>query len=302
MKLGILIPLISRYATPQFIRTLGTTADRLGFHTLWVGEHVVMFDVTESTYPMAESLGTGGGMLGRPEDRVELLPFTALAYLAAVTTRIRLGTAVIVMPQRNPVYTAMETANVDWLSNGRIDLGIGVGWSKDEFKALAAPFEKRGARSGAYVEVMKRIWCDEVSQYHDEFYDLPPCRAYPKPLQKPHPPVIIAGHVQATFDRIAEQGDGWWTIDQTPEQLAPQVKQLEAALARRDRKLSDLSFVASPYPHKADLDMVRRYRALGVTELCLMAYPDPPEAIESLLVDLAGRYMDPRRPGMARLE
>src|SRR6266478_5046064 len=205
MKLGLLIPIISRYPTPTFLRTLGTTAEQFGFHSLWVGEHVVMFDQTETKYPMADSLGTDGEMLGKPEDRVELLPFTTLAYLAAITTKIRLGTAVIVLPQRNPVYTALETANVDWLSNGRMDLGIGVGWSKQEFRAVAAPFENRGARSGAYDEVMKRIWCDDISQYKDEFYDLEPCRAYPKPLQKPHPPVIIAGHVEATFKRIAAQ-------------------------------------------------------------------------------------------------
>lgn len=301
MKLGLLIPLISRYATPDFIRTLGTTAERLRFHSIWVGEHSVMFDEQDSKYPMAESLGTDGKMLGEPEDRVELMPFTALAFLAAVTTKVRLGTATIVMPQRNPVYTALEAANVDWLSNGRMDLGIGVGWCKEEYRALAAPFENRGARSGSYVEVMKRIWCDDVSKYKDEFYDLIPCRAYPKPVQKPHPPVIIAGHVAATFKRIAAQGDGWWTIDNTPEQLKPQLEQLKAELAKKNRKMSDLSFVASPYPHKADLKMVQEYAALGVTEFVLMAYPSDADALEDLLVDLATQYMDPALPGMTRL-
>jgi probable F420-dependent oxidoreductase len=301
MRLGLLIPLISRYATPQFIRTLGVTAERLGFQSIWVGEHSVMFDEQESEYPMAESLGTDGKMLGEPQDRVELMPFTALAYLAAITSRIRLGTATIVMPQRNPVYTALEAANVDWLSNGRLDLGIGVGWCKEEYQALNAPFENRGARSGSYVEVMKRIWCDDVSQYKSEFYDLIPCRAYPKPVQKPHPPLIIAGHVAATFRRIAAQGDGWWTIDNTPEQLKPQLEQLKAELAKKGRKMSDLAFVASPYPHKADLRMVQDYSALGVTELVLMAYPETPDVIESLLVDLAAQYMDPKAAGHARL-
>jgi probable F420-dependent oxidoreductase len=301
MKLGLLIPLISRYATPQFIRTLGATAERLGFSTIWVGEHSVMFDEQESKYPVADSLGTDGKMLGNPEDRVELAPFTALAYLAATTTTIRLGTATIVMPQRNPVYTALEAANVDWLSNGRLSLGIGVGWCKEEFQALAAPFENRGARSGSYVEVMKRIWMYEVSRYQDEFYDLIPCRAYPKPVQKPHPPVIIAGHVPATFRRIAAQGDGWWTIDNTPEQLAPQLEQLKVELAKRNRKMSDLSFIASPYPHKADLAMVRAYKALGVTELVVMAYPERPGDIDELLGNLARKYMDPRAAGTAYL-
>ncbi len=301
MKLGLLIPLISRYATPDFIRTLGVTAERLQFQTIWVGEHSVMFDQQDSKYPMAESLGTDGTMLGTPEGRVELCPFTALAYLAAITSKVRLGTATIVMPQRNPVYTALEASNVDWLSKGRLDLGVGVGWCKEEFQVMGAPFENRGARSGAYVEVMKRLWCDEVSTYKDEFYDMLPCRAYPKPIQKPHPPVIIAGHVAATFKRIAAQGDGWWTIDNTPEQLQPQLEQLKAELAKKGRQMRDLKFVASPYPHKADLAMVQAYAALGVTELVLMAYPDDPNQVEGLLEDLARRYMDPAAPGMARL-
>jgi probable F420-dependent oxidoreductase len=301
MKLGLLIPLISRYATANFIRTLGTTAEGLGFHSIWVGEHIVMFDEQESPYPMAGSLGTDGEMLGSPEDRVELDPFTSLAYLAAITSRIRLGTAVIVMPQRNPVYTATEAANVDRLSNGRLDLGIGVGWSAEEFKAVAAPFEKRGARSGSYVEVMKRLWCDDVSQYKDEYYDLPACRCYPKPIQKPHPPVIIAGHVDATFKRIAEQGDGWWSIDHTPEQMAPQLKKLEAALEKHGRALRDISIVASPYPHEADLNMIRTYKELGVTELVLLAYPESPSDLERLLNDLAKQHMDPVSPGAAKI-
>jgi probable F420-dependent oxidoreductase len=301
MKLGLLIPLVSRYSTPKFIRTLGEVAERLQFTSIWVGEHPVMFDEQESKYPMAESLGTDGQMLGTPEGRVELCPFTALAFLAAITSKVRLGTATIVMPQRNPVYTALEAANVDWLSNGRLDLGVGVGWCKEEFQVMGAPFENRGPRSGSYVEVMKRIWCDEVSTYKDEFYDLIPCRAYPKPIQKPHPPVIIAGHVPATFRRIAAQGDGWWTIDNTPAQLMPQLEQLKAELAKRGRSMAELAFVASPYPHKADLKMIQDYAALGVTELVLMAYPEQPDKLETLLVDLAKQYMDPAAPGHARL-
>ena len=262
----------------------------------------MMFDQQESKYPMAESLGTDGQMLGSPEGRVELCPFTALAFLAAITSKIRLGTATIVMPQRNPVYTALEAANVDWLSNGRLDLGVGVGWCKEEFQVMGAPFENRGARSGSYVEVMKRIWCDEVSTYKDEFYDLIPCRAYPKPIQKPHPPVVIAGHVAATFKRIAAQGDGWWTIDNTPEQLKPQLEQLKGEMAKRGRSMSELSFVASPYPHKADLNMIQDYAALGVTELVIMAYPEEPDQLDKLLEEIAEKYMDPSAPGYARLK
>ena len=149
MKLGLCIPL-RRYATPDFIRTLGTVSERLGFDSLWVGEHVVMFDDHKSDYPL-----TGEVMPGDPRDNIEIDLFTSLAYLAAVTSRIRLGSYVAILPQRNPVYTAKEAANIDWLSNGRFDFGIGLGWSVQEFEACAAPFEKRGARCRSYLEVIK---------------------------------------------------------------------------------------------------------------------------------------------------
>ena len=147
MKLGLCIPLVAPYASPEYIRTLGVTAESLGFSSLWVGEHVVLFDEYASAYPLAED----GKMPGDIEDNVELEPFSSLAWLAAHTSRIRLGTGVCVLPQRNPVYTAKEAANVDWLSGGRLNLGIGVGWLAEEYGALGAPFERRGARCRSYV-------------------------------------------------------------------------------------------------------------------------------------------------------
>ena len=108
------------------------------------------------------------------------IPFSALSFLAAVTRTIRLGTGICLVPQRNPVYTAKEVAAVDWLSNGRFDFGVGVGWLAEEFQALGVPFERRAARCRAYLEVMRRCWCDPISQYEGEFYSLPACRHYPE--------------------------------------------------------------------------------------------------------------------------
>src|SRR5207245_10498366 len=113
-----------------------------------------------------------------------LEPFTALAFLAAATDRIRLGTGICLVPQRNPVYTGKEVAAVDWLSNGRFDFGIGVGWLAEEYAAVAVPFDHRGDRCREYVEVMKRLWSDEVSAHKGRYYELPACRQYPKPVQR----------------------------------------------------------------------------------------------------------------------
>ena len=221
MKLGVLIPL-NLYSTPELIRTFGTTAEALGFDSLWIGEHVVITDNYEANYPVSED---GQMPLENVEDNVELDIFTSLAYLAAHTSRIRLGSAICVLPQRNPVYTAKEAGNVDWLSNGRLLFGVGLGWMAEEFKVVGAPFEQRGARTRSYIEVIKRLWCDRVSEYHDDFYDLPPCRFYPKPVQSPHPPIILAGNSKPNFRRVAEQGQGWFTIGANPAATGPATRE-----------------------------------------------------------------------------
>ena len=287
MKLGLCIPLVAPYATPDYIRTLGVTAESLGFSSLWVGEHVVLFDEYESAYPLAED----GKMPGDVEDNVELEPFSSLTWLAAHTSRIRLGTGVCVLPQRNPVYTAKEAANVDWLSGGRLNLGIGVGWLAEEYGALGAPFERRGARCRSYVEVMKRLWCDTVSEYEDEFYSLPACRFYPKPVQKPHPPIIIGGNSDAALSRTAEQGQGWYALGLSPEQLAPRIEKLEALLIQNNRPRNAVSVFACPYPHEYNHEMIRQYRELGVDELILLDFAPAAGELEDLLKNLAAEYM-----------
>ena len=288
MKLGLCIPLVAPYATPEYIRTLGVTAEALGFSSLWVGEHVVLFDEYDSAYPLADD----GKMPGDIEDNVELEPFSSLAWLAAHTSRIRLGTGVCVLPQRNPVYTAKEAANVDWLSGGRLNLGIGVGWLAEEYGALGAPFERRGARCRSYVEVMKRLWCDTVSEYEDEFYNLPACRFYPKPVQQPHPPVIVGGNSDAALRRTAEQGQGWYALGLDPEQLAPGIEKLEAFLAHNNRPRDAVSVFACPYPHEYNHEMIGQYSELGVDELILLDFAPSAGELEDLLKNLAAEYME----------
>ncbi len=287
MKLGLCIPLVAPYASPEYIRTLGITAESVGFSSLWVGEHVVLFDEYDSAYPLAED----GKMPGNTEENVELEPFSTLAYLAAHTSRIRIGTGVCVLPQRNPVYTAKEAANVDWLSGGRLNLGIGVGWLAEEYGALGASFARRGARCRSYVEVMKRLWCDAVSEYEDDHYRLPACRFYPKPVQKPHPPIIFGGNSDAALKRAADLGQGWYALGLNPEQLAPRIEKLGALLAQRNRSRDAISIFASPYPHEYDHEMVRQYKELGVDELVLLEFAPDVDELESLLNNLAEEYM-----------
>ena len=288
MKLGLCIPL-RRYATPDFIRTLGTVSEQLGFDSLWVGEHVVMFDDHKSDYPL-----TGEVMPGDPRDNIEIDLFTSLAYLAAVTSRIRLGSYVAILPQRNPVYTAKEAANIDWLSNGRFDFGVGLGWSVQEYEACAAPFEKRGARCRSYLEVIKSLWCDPVSEYEDEFYKLESCLFYPKPVQQPHPPIFYGGQSDKTFERVAEQAQGWDSIGVEPKRLASQIKKLEQALEKHGRSRDEITINACPYPDEYDHETFRQYKEAGVDQVILLHEPtsSSTDELESLLNSLAEQHMD----------
>jgi len=286
VKLGILVPL-QRHSTPEFIEALGTTAEEVGFNSLFVGEHVAITDSYESEFPALD-----GEMHHKDSaDNVELDTFTSLAYLAAITRTIRLGTGVIVLPQRNPVYTAKAAANVDWLSKGRLVLGAGLGWLREEFEVVNAPFGKRGARSTAYLKVMKSLWCEDPSRYEDEFYKLPACRFFPKPVQKPHPPIIFAGNSKASFVRTAEHCQGWFGIGADPPKLAPQIRELEETLAELGRPRSEIRVYASPFGYDYDEDMIRQYSDIGVDELILLHFVRTPEEVRTLLRQLADRYL-----------
>ena len=161
MKTGV-ISAFDQNTRPETIASAGKIAEERGFHSIWMPEHVVFFRQYASKYPYSAD----GKIPGNPEGVLE--PLTALTYLAAHTDRIRLGTGICLVPQRNPVYTAKQVADVDFLSGGRVDFGIGIGWLREEFEALDVPWERRAARTRDYVGVMKALWCDEVSSYKGE--------------------------------------------------------------------------------------------------------------------------------------
>ena len=230
MRVGLFLPSVSPTATPEYLAVYAQTAEAAGFASIWIGEHVVFLDEYASKYPYAED-----GRLSLPSDAGLLELFTTLTYLAAVTERIRVGSAVCLVPQRNPVYTAKEVATVDWLSGGRLDLGIGIGWLREEFEALDAPFEQRAARTRDYIGVMQACWRDDLSAYDGEYYRLPPCRFYPKPVQTPNPPLYFGGETDAALRRVADLGDGWHGFNHLPDSAAASIRRLEGFLADAGR-------------------------------------------------------------------
>ncbi len=290
MRIGLFAPLGGPFATPDYLEELGHAVDERGFHSLWVAEHVVLFDDYASRYPYAAD-----GRIPAPPGSGMLEPFTSLAFLAAATRRVRLGTGICLVPQRNPVYTAKEVANVDWLSGGRLDFGIGVGWLAEEFRAAGVPFARRGARCRSYLEVMKRLWCDEVSEYKDEFYQLPACRMYPKPLQKPHPPLHFGGEGDAALRRVADLGQGWYGFNRDPDEAAEGIGRLRALLAERGRRLQDVEVSISPYLKRLEDGALERYREAGVDQLIALCLAFDRDSLGRTLDGLAASLVEPAR-------
>ena len=286
MRLGVFLPFATPIADGPFLRAVGEAAEGAGFDSLWVAEHVVLFDEYASKYPYAaDGKIPAGGSSGILE------PFGALTYLAACTSRIRLGTGICLVPQRNPVYTAKEAASVDWLSNGRLDLGVGVGWLAEEFRAVGVPFERRGERCVSYLEVMKSLWCDEVSQYKDEFYELPACRQYPKPVQKPHPPIHFGGESDAALRRVARIGQGWYGFNVEPEALGERVAALEKLLAKQGRRRADVQITISPYLKEMTPAKLEAYKRAGADQVILFAMARDADGARARLTQLAEQYL-----------
>jgi probable F420-dependent oxidoreductase len=290
MKIGVFVTVGHPGSDRAYLEAAGRAAEKHGFDSLWVAEHVVLFDDYASRYPYAED-----GRIPVRKDAGLLAPFTTLAFLAAVTERIRLGTGICLVPQRNPLYTAREAADIDWLSGGRLDLGVGVGWLAEEFQALGVPFERRGERCRSYLEVMKRLWCDELSEYADEFYTLPACRQFPKPLQKPHPPLHFGGESDAALRRVADVGQGWYGFNLDPAGLTERLGKLRQLLDERGRDLASVEISVSPYSRSFDPAMLEGYHAAGAQQVILPVFGRSRDEMLARMDKLAATVLAPAR-------
>jgi probable F420-dependent oxidoreductase len=258
VRIDLWVPTANPFTTPELLAVIAEEAEQRGVGTLWVGEHVVLFDQYTSIYPYSED-----GRIPAPPGSGLLEPLSTLAHLSALTSTVRLGTAMLLLPQRNPVYTAKEVATLDWLSKGRVDLGIGVGWLEEEFNAVNVSWPKRGKRTDEYLEVLNTLWRDETSAYEGEFYSLNPCSMFPKPVQQPHPPIHIGGESDAALARTARSGQGWHTFNRRPDQLAEPFVKLDGLLADQGRSRSDLTITVCPYFQPLDADITEQYAEAG---------------------------------------
>ena len=281
MRFDLWVPTASPLCTGELLARLAVEGEQRGFGGIWVGEHVVLFDEYESSYPYSPD-----GRIPTAPGTGILEPLNALSYMAAVTSRIRLGTAVCLLPQRNPVYTAKEVATVDWLSGGRVDFGVGVGWLREEFEAVGGSWPRRGARTDEYIGLLRTLWTEEVPSFAGDFYTLAPCRLDPKPRQDPHPPVHIGGETEAALRRVARFAQGWHTFNRPPEGLAEPLARLEAMLAEEGRKRSDVHVTVCPYFQELSPDRVEAYAAAGADAVSALVFPPSPDDVARTLDDL----------------
>ncbi len=264
MKVGYFSVGVGPTTDPQWLRTAVTTAERLGFATVWAPEHVVLVEQYTSKYPY-----TSGEFPGRANAAIAD-PFAVLAYVAACTSRIRLGTGICIVPEHNPMVLAKTVASVDRLSGGRLILGAGIGWLAEEFQALGIPFERRAQRTREYIEVMRKLWTEPSSSYRGEFVNFTNAFSHPKPARSNGVPVWFGGESAPALKRVAEYGDGWLGFKLSPDQAAAKIRRIEELLKAAGRKRSDLYLTVSPYTDPITPDDLKRYRDAGAEEVALL--------------------------------
>ena len=226
MNIGLRMPYAGALARPDNLLRFAARADDLGFYSLFMSDHIVIPRRIDSAYPYNES------GFDEPEDSLELL--TTLAFVAAATRKIRMMTGILVLPYRNPLLTAKMLANIDYLSGGRLIVGAGVGWMREEFEALGAEFEKRGTLADAYIKAFRIAWSNALS---------------PKPIQKPSPPIWIGGESPSAMRRAAELGEGWMPIGANAKyplrdssELQLSMEKVKQHMARAGRNVSQFQF------------------------------------------------------------
>jgi probable F420-dependent oxidoreductase len=210
--------------------------------------------------------------MGAPPETNLVDPLIALAAIAGATTKVRLATGVNILSQANPLYVAKQAASLDFVSNGRFMLGVGIGWLREEFDALGVSFERRGARFDDYVTAMRKVWSGEVVEHKSEFLNWTGFKSYPVPVQKPGVPIVIGGSKGKAFERIAKYGDGWYAPTGNVAQLTELLVPLKKACAAIGRKFESVEISAMWIPAAEGLDAVKRYADLGVRRLVVPTF------------------------------
>lgn len=261
MEFGLMFANAGPFGLPDLARSLAQSAEACGFESLWTVEHVVVPAGYQSRYPYAAS-----GRMPGPEEMAIPDPLIWLAYAAAATRSIRLATGVLILPQRHPLYLAKELATLDQLSGGRVTLGVGIGWLREEFDALGLAFEERAGRAEEACAALRSLWQPGGAKpFEGKHFRWAPVHSNPKPLQPGGIPIVVGGHAKGAARRAARVGDGWFPVGVDLDGLAAGLAELRTECARIGRDPAEVE-ITTGFP-VTDLDTVRRARDLGVSRL-----------------------------------
>ena len=270
MQIGVAMVISSK---SMDVAVLAKRAEELGFESLWLPEHPIIPVTSTSKYG-----GTPDGSI--PPFMMDMAdPFISLARASAVTERIKLGTSICLVPEHNPIHQAKQIATLDRLSNGRFIFGIGAGWLREETEIMGGDFDHRWGQTREAILAMKELWAKDESEFHWKFFDFPPVRCFPKPVQTPHPPVFLGGDATNVFKRVVAWGDGWMPVRSDVEKVHRGRATMDelAEAAGRDPSSIQISVYAAPQ----DRDEIMAYEEVGANR-----------AIVNLSTTLEGEGLD----------
>ncbi len=253
MSVGIVVPLPAYTIDSAFI---ARKAEELGFESIWYHEHPILPVHSDSPFP-----STGGPI---PETYRHFTdPYIALARASAVTTKIKLATGITLVPERNPLILAKQISALDHYSGGRFLFGIGAGWNREETTMMGGDFDHRWTQTREAVLALKELWTRDEAEFHGRYYDFPPVYCYPKPIQKPHPPVLLGGNAPNVLQRVVRWGDGWLPNRVTPDRIEESRQILDTLAAERGRDPASLTISVFGQPTDTDRSRVDDFMNAG---------------------------------------
>jgi len=282
MRVGLLSPSMPPYDSPEAARRIATLAERHGVDSLWVPEHVVLPAESRTPYPYSAD-----GKMPVPPEWPYPDPLAWLSYVAGITSSIRLVTGMLVLPQRNPVVLAKETATIDFLSGGRLSLGVGLGWFREEFEAVGAGFDDRAARFEECVGVLRALWSGEET-YSGRYHRLRDARCYPKPARPGGIPLIMGGHSAAAARRAGRLADGFFPAVADP---VPAFAECRRAAEEAGRDPYGIALYAEAAP--ATAERAAELRAMGVAVALVYPPKVPPDELDDAFEAFAGEVLAP---------
>jgi len=262
MKFGIVPINLREFTDPEMLIPFVQRAEALGYESVWTAEHVIIPKQYDSVYPYNPD-----GKLPFKSDAPIIDPLVALTFIAAATKKLRLGTGVNILPQMSPLYLAKWVSSIDHLSQGRLMLGLGIGWLREEFAAIGVPFERRGKRSNEYLEALKAVWTSEEVNYQGEFINWQGFSMRPKPAQPGGVPLVIGGISQPAIRRTVKYGDGWYVIGKDPDDYRTHMQTLAEECERQGRDINELEITAYWNYYTEGLESLGVYEELGVHRL-----------------------------------